>query len=395
MQARQLANLQRRFTRLGIQANKTTAEMNALKNEIYDTARAPDIRVDPSQITSAIEEIVEKTGNLDFARANIRNIALALQATGAEGTAIGGIMAELEKMDIKDPRKVLEAIDTLNVQGKEGAFTLQNLAALGPRVITAYASAVKGGRDGADTLKEMGAALQVIRMGTGSSEQAATAFERLLAELQNVEKLKKLEAEGIQVFDPKQPGAEIMRPINEILLEILEKTKGRRTLLGQIFGDESIRSFNALSIERIQKFMKAHGSGATTMRDSARAANDAAGALQNLYTSWQKFADTTLTDPINDLADTLNYLGEGGLGKDAYELVHNTDATTLAKKIGGLLAYTSRAINPGAALGSSIGQQVGGEVKISVSDDRVRVKQVRQTGNVPIEANTGPMLVGG
>ncbi len=226
MQARQLANLQRRFTRLGIQANKTTAEMNALKNEIYDTARAPDIRVDPSQITSAIEEIVEKTGNLDFARANIRNIALALQATGAEGTAIGGIMAELEKMDIKDPRKVLEAIDTLNVQGKEGAFTLQNLAALGPRVITAYASAVKGGRDGADTLKEMGAALQVIRMGTGSSEQAATAFERLLAELQNVEKLKKLEAEGIQVFDPKQPGAEIMRPINEILLEILEKTKG-------------------------------------------------------------------------------------------------------------------------------------------------------------------------
>ena len=39
-------------------------------------------------------------------------------------------------MDIKAPEEVLKAIDVLNVQGKSGAFTLQNLAALGPRVIT-------------------------------------------------------------------------------------------------------------------------------------------------------------------------------------------------------------------------------------------------------------------
>lgn len=307
--ARMVIALEERFARLGIQANKSAEDMDALKREIYATAQAANVRVDPGEITSAIEAIVEKTGDLDFARENIRNIGLTIQATGAQGAAVGELVAELQKMGaFKGPQQVLEALDTMNVQGKEGAFTLQNLAALGPRVITAYASATKGARDGATLLKEMGAALQVIRMGTGSSEQAATSFERLLAELQNVDKLKQLKANGIQVFDPKQPGAEVMRPINELLLEIMEKTQGRKTLLGQVFGDESIRAFNALTPERIERFMAAQGDGSTTMRDAARAARTASGALTNLYTAWKRFADSNLSGPIQSAADALNSL---------------------------------------------------------------------------------------
>lgn len=308
---RQVVALETRFTRLGIQAGKSVGEMEALKRLIYETSQAPDIRVDPGEITGAIEAIVEKTGDLAFAQENIRNIGIALQATGANGQAVGDLLAEFQKMDIKGADKVLRAIDTLTVQGKEGAFTLQNLAALGPRVVTAYASATKGARDGALVLKEMGAALQVIRMGTGSSEQAATAFERLLAELQDPAKIKLLASGGIQVFDPKQPGAEVLRPINEILLDILAKTKGRRTILGQLFGDESIRAFNALSPERVAQFMKVQGDGATTMGDAARAARTASAALQNLSTAWQKFADSELSGPIQGLADGLNSLEAG------------------------------------------------------------------------------------
>ncbi|MDQ7010915.1 MAG: hypothetical protein Q9M29_03755, partial [Mariprofundaceae bacterium] len=310
---KQVMDMQRRFTRLGIQANQPIEKMDALKNRIWEVAQAPDIRIDPDQITSAITEIVEKTGDLDFAEQNIRNIGLALQATGADGSAIGGIMAEFRKMGIKAPQDVLKAIDTLNVQGKEGAFTLQNLAALGPRVFSAYNSVVKGSRDGIRVIREMGAVLQVIRMGTGSSEQAATVFERLIAETTNIDKLKKLNAAGIQVFDPRQPGAEAMRPLNEILLEILDKSKGRRTVLGQIFGDEAIRAFNALNVERMQKFMRIQGDGLATMHDSARAARDATAAMQALYTAWKRFADKKLTGPIQSMADTLNELGSNNV----------------------------------------------------------------------------------
>jgi hypothetical protein len=157
----------------------------------------------------------------------------------------------------------------------------------------------------------MGAALQVIRMGTGSAEQAATAFERILAELQDTQKLKMLQAGGIQVFDPHQPGAEVLRPINEILLDILRRTGGRRTLLGQVFGDESIRAFNALTPQRMTDFMSAQGDGATTMRDSARAAADAAGTIANLSTAWRQFADSNLVEPIQAAADALNSIEPG------------------------------------------------------------------------------------
>lgn len=310
---RYLATLERRFTRLGIQSNKTASQMEALKKEIFDIARAKDIQSDPAEITAAIEAIVEKTGDLDFAAQNIRNIGLAIQATGAEGRAIGEILAEFQKMKIRNPDEILRAIDTLNVQGKEGAFTLENLAALGPRVITAYSSSVKGARSGTEVLREMGAALQAIRMGTGSSEQAATAFEALLRSLSDPQKLKQLKKLKIQVFDPDEmkKGNEVLRPINQLMLEILEKTKGRKTILGQVFDAEAVRAFNALSPEDMARFMAATGDGTTTMNDSARAAKDFAGAMQALSTSWKKFADGNLTKHIQSLATWLNSLEPG------------------------------------------------------------------------------------
>lgn len=317
--AKMVMALEMRFTRLGIQANASAEQVAKLKREIYEAAQAPDVRIDPGEITSAVEAIIEKTGDLKFAEANIRNIGLAIQATGAGGQDIGEILAEFQKMDIKSPDKVLEVLDLLNVQGKEGAFTLQNLAALGPRVITAYTST---GRGGAEALREMGAALQVIRMGTGSSEMAATAFEAVLRTLADPKKIKDLERlAGISVFDAKKlkEGQRVLRPINELMTEIIQKTKGDKVKLGTIFDAEAVRAFNQASgefqrtgkLESLEKFMAVHADGTATMQDSGRAAQTASAALTNVYTAWGKFADAELTGPIQSLADMLNGLEPG------------------------------------------------------------------------------------
>jgi len=319
---RQVVGLQRRFTRLGIQANKATGEMESLKQQIFDIAQAPDIKVDPSEITSAIEAIVEKTGDLDFARDNIKNIGAVIQATGAAGASVGEILAEFQKMDIKDPSQVLRAIDILNVQGKEGAFTLANLAALGPRVVTAYTSM---GRTGVPALREMGAALQLIRMGTGNSEQAATSFEAVMRTLGDRAKVVKLQASGIQVFDLDQlkQGKEVLRPINELMLEIIQKTGGKKTQLSQIFDAEAMRAFNAASsefqrtgnLETLKKFMNVQADGTTTLNDSARAAHDAAGGIELMSTAWEKFTNDKLLQPVKDLNAALSSLESGTLQK--------------------------------------------------------------------------------
>ncbi|MEX0732839.1 MAG: phage tail tape measure protein [Aquisalimonadaceae bacterium] len=358
-QLRALTQLETRFTRLGIQANRTDEEMDALRRQIFETARAAEIRVDPGEITSAVEAIVEKTGDLEFAQENLRNIGLAISATGAAGANIGDILAEFQKMDIRVPEEVLRSLDTLNEQGKAGAFTLQNLAALGPRVVTAYTAL---GREGPQAIREMGAALQVIRQGTGTSEQAATAFEALLRTLQQADKVKVLERGGITIFDPDEleRGRQVLRPINEIMVDIIQAADGRATVLSQVFDAEALRAFNAAlgeynrtgGVESLQRFLDVQGDGAATTRDSARAADTAAQAMQNLSTAWQQFADANLTNHIQSAADALNSL----------------DPETVDRwlKIGGILAgglgaaYAARSVGRLVGDLSSMGRRAAG-----------------------------------
>ena len=314
--ARFLIGLEERFTMLGIQADVPAEKIEALKKQIFDISRTPTIRIDPSELTAAVEDIIEKTGDLKFAEDNLENFAVAISATGGKtGSAIGQISAEFQKMGITSKKDVAEALDILTVQGKAGAFTLQNLAQLGSRVVTSYTAM---GRTGVPAIREMGAALQVIRQGTGSSEMAATAFEALLRTLGDAPKLKLLQQGGIKVFDEEalKKGKEVLRPLPLLMEEIIRKTNGKKTLLSQIFDAEAIRAFNAASTEYqrtggfkgLESFQNVKADGTVILADSARAAKDAGRSLQNLYTAWQQFADSNLTGPLQTAADALNSL---------------------------------------------------------------------------------------
>ncbi len=313
---RTVAQSGRRLTRLGIAAEQSDESIQKLKDDIAEVASSPDIRVDASQIIGAQENILEMTGDFDFARDQIRNIGLALQATGADAQAVGGLFAEFQKAGIKSPEKVLEAIDTLNVQGKQGAFTLAEFARLGPRLFAAYAAV---GRSGQLASREIGATVQVIRGATGSSEQATTSFEALLRVFSDMKKIRGLRRAGIQVFDVEElkQGREVLRPINEIMADIVRKTQGKATLIQKLVGDaEATRAFGNLikefnetgDVTSLQKFMQVMADGSTTLHDSQRAANDAAAAMSNLYNVLGNLADDTLTAPINFAADELNAL---------------------------------------------------------------------------------------
>ena len=319
MTIRNVGNAQERLERLGIQAGFSSDKMKALKKDIYAAALDGDVRVDPKEILAGVESIVEKTGNLEFAEQNLRNIGVAMQATGATGINIGELFGEFEKMGIKGPQKVAEALDILNVQGKSGAFTLQNLAALGPRVITAYTAT---GREGTTALREMGAALQMIRMGTGSSEMAATAFEATLRTLTDPKKIKQLEEMGLTLFDPEAAaqGKRVMRPINELMAEIVEITAGDKVEMGQIFDAEAVRAFNQAAgefqrtgkLEKLDEFYNVQATGQTTLEDSQRAAKNFNASISMIAASWERFAEKKLTGPIESMAKLIDMLGSDG-----------------------------------------------------------------------------------
>ena len=332
MAVRGSANLQERLVRLGITADASDEAVRDLHQRILDVANSPDIRADPSQILTAVESIMEKTGDLKFAEANIRNIGLAMQSAGAEGGAIGDIFAEFQKQGMSS-KEALASVDTLIAQGKAGAFTLKDLASLGPRVVTAYTAL---GRRGPQAMKEMGAVLQLIRMGTGSSEQAATSWEAMLRTFSDKKKVAFLKKQGINLFD-KQGN---LRAVNELMVEILRAAKNKATNLSDVFDAEAIRAFNAIlgelkrtgGAETLNELMRITGDGTTVQKDSARAARTANAAWQSLQTTWTKFADTNLAGPIEKVTAALDSIEPGKL-----EQVLNT-AGKAALAMGGVVA---------------------------------------------------------
>lgn len=309
----QVAQLDERFTRLGINADKSREEMDKLKLSIFETASQKDIRVDPTQILAAVEQIVEKTGDLEYAKDSLKTLGYVIQATGSQGAHVGALVAEFQKLGIEGERGVLMAMDTLVTQGKAGAFTLQNLSTQGEKAVSAYAAM---GYRGQEAVQAMGALLQISRMGTGSAEQATTAYENLLGNI--IKKRKELQAHGIKVLDPEQlkQGVEQFRPMTDIIKELIAATKGRATILTEVFDQEAYRALTKVAAEfkdtkafdTLDKFNNIKGDGAQLIGDSARAAGTFTAAMTQLNTEWSKFADANLTEPVRDLADLLNSL---------------------------------------------------------------------------------------
>lgn len=315
---RQVGNLEERFVRLGIQANKSQAEINALKKQIFDTALSDGVRVDAGEITAAVETIVEKTGDLDLARENLRNIALAVQASGAAGQDIGAMVANMwDKYSIRDSEEVLRQLDRFVEQGKFASFALKDQATQSERLMAAYAGV---GRSGAAAASEQGAIIQMFRKGTGSAEQAVTAFERTLAELRS--KSEDVEDIGVDVWDPEAlaEGRREMRAVTDVLKDLITATEGDVKKLGEIFGDESIRGINVLASEfnrtgefkQLDDLLKTGGTGDALAKDAERASRTFNQALGALSTAWERFADNKLSKPVDLLASAINNLGAEG-----------------------------------------------------------------------------------
>ena len=335
------SQLDRRISRIAIAADISREKSKDLYEEIQRVSNLKGIRIDPSEATAAIEEILTKTGDLDYAMANLPNIATVIQATGAGGTEVGGIFTEFKKLAIESNDVAMRAIDTLNLQGKQGAFTLGNMAKEGPKIFAAYAAT---GRQGADAVTELGAALQIIRQGVGSDTEAVTAFESLIRDITRPDTVKSLKQLGnIDVFDPEQlkQGKEVMRSLPVLMEEIVTKSKGLSTNLAALnMTDEAKRALKPVIAEFVQsgdikafdEFLKVAGDGTTTMNDAAVASADFAASIQLISNSWSQFSNQQLAAPIAELADAIN-----SLDPDAVQNWLET-GKNIALVVGGLVA---------------------------------------------------------
>ncbi len=306
--ARDLISLDSRLTRIGLTADASAEQIAKLKQEVFDAATDSKIKIDTTGITEALDVVMTKTGDIRYVEDNIRNIAVAMQATGESGEAIGSVFSEFQKYGYS-AGQITKLMDDMVKQGDQGAFTFGKFAQLGSTVISAYAPIGTA----PENLKKANAAMQILMAGTKNENIAATALESTMAELSDPAKQQKLRSIGVSVRDSKGN----FRDFNDIMKDVLDATKkfggGNTDFLGNIFGQTSMRAIRAYDAFYEKMFPNLMELGDTTgamEAKSARMAGTLAANLQQVKTSFLAFADSNLTKPLEQLSNALNYLAE-------------------------------------------------------------------------------------
>jgi len=312
---KQVLDFDTRLARLAIQAGLTKKQMFELKDELFEIG---DLTLQaPEELLSGIEQIVEKTGDFKFAIKSVKDMGYVASATNTQMLSIGATASDLnEKFGITNDQ-VLSIFDILASQGKKGSFTLQNMAALFPRLLSAAARFDVKGVEG---LRKFGAFLQIARRGAGSSEQAATAVERTFSDI--ISKWKVIRRlTGFNIFDKKktkEQGRAVVREMDVVLKEIIKRTKGDVTKLQKIFGEESIRAITPMAqsfqkfgdFREFDKFVRMGGDGAAIMKDFSFWSDQSAAKIRDFTTALSKFTNQNLAKPIELLTEALDYLNK-------------------------------------------------------------------------------------
>ena len=303
---KEIIELDNRLTRIGLTADASAEQVASLKQKVFEAASDSSIKIDTTSINDALDVVMTKTGDLKYAEDNIRNIAIAIQATGEQGASIGSVFAEFQKFGYS-AEQITQLMDDMVKQGDQGAFTFGEFAKAGSAVISAYSPIGTAPED----IKKANAAMQIIMKGTKSAEIAVTALGSAMSELSSPDKQQKLMAIGVRVRDESGK----FRDFNDIMADLLKVSEkvGNTDFLGNIFGQTSMQAIRAYSNFYEDMYPKLMDLGDTTgamENKSATMANTLAANLQQVQTAFVRFADAKLTEPLEKLTNLLNKLAE-------------------------------------------------------------------------------------
>lgn len=330
---REFAQVDRRITRMGIAAEKSRTEMANMFNGIQEASIK--FRVDDSELVGAVEKVGTVTGDIDFGFKNKDVMGASIAASGSSGESIGALFAGFTKFQLETQQQTLEAMDTLNLLGKEGAFELKDIAEKGVTAFSMYSAA---GGTGVKGIKDVGVMFEAAIDAMGSRDTAATAVENFIRDIQNPKVMKALKNNGIPVFDKVGK----IRPLPTLLEEISKKSgsKGAEQQSGRLtnagFNQDSVLLISSASsqkgAENLKRYQTVVGDGKSIMQDAAYAAQDFTSAMQSLHTTWGKFTNNQLAKPVQELADALNSVDQDTV-QNWLEIGKNVTLT-----VGGLLA---------------------------------------------------------
>ncbi|AZQ10118.1 phage tail tape measure protein [Shewanella khirikhana] len=299
---RGIANFEAQMTRIGTNAKIADDDIAALSQSIRNLSVQSDVRLDASQLATGVDVLLEKTGDFKFVQENLENMGFFMQAFGADAASTARLFAQFRAKGVTDAEAVMKSIDDLYSQFAVGSVNVKDLASISEQLFTIY-----GGK-GPDAIRQMGALVQMFAKTRGSASEALTSIEGVFAVFDDPEKVKFLEQQGIQVF---KAGTQELRAPVELLLDIVKAAGDSSSKLKQVFSDQvSVQGLKSLFGEEYKNLAKEM----TKQTDDFGATQEAAaknaatfnGAITSLNNQFNKFAESRLAQPIQDIADAIN-----------------------------------------------------------------------------------------
>lgn len=169
-------------------ANLTSAEMGKMKNTIRLAAKATH------QMPAAMLGAVDTMAGLGMATADavrlagpVGKLGTAFKVDLTDGAASADAMMRSLGLTVE---QIPKAFDAMAASGNRGAFEIKDMSRHFPALL---AQAKSLGQQGPAAVADISAALQVARMGTGTSDEAATNIASLMRKIHTPETYRKFQ----------------------------------------------------------------------------------------------------------------------------------------------------------------------------------------------------------
>lgn len=360
--------------RIGITADATEEEVSKLSNTMRGLAFGTGQSF--QQVTKGLESLVAGGMDLKEALPAMPAIAKTAQAAGAEVEDMATTTLALNQNLKISTDQMQNAFDILVKGGKAGKFELKDMARYIPSIAPA---AVAVGMKGEEGLMRLVAALQTVRNGTGTTEEAADSMLNIFAKMESEETTKKFSKFGIDLRKEMAKARKEGKDLLEVFIDLSDKAvKGDLSKIPQLFSDmqfargmRALLSYRDLNKKVMDELKQSAGSA---QKDFEKVMNTPAIAMKRMSEASDRLVNSIgfgieelskkfggqsggLTKGINDASTAIEELATKGPGAKLAEVGTDIADANRQNEILQLQAAVDRQIelvNKAKARGSEI-----------------------------------------
>ena len=399
------AAFDRKMTDIGVTADATKEQISGAARAVREISQASAMPLD--QTVEGLDSLVAAGRDLPEAMAFLPSVVRTARAASAEVIDIAK-SADAMGASFKIAGGDMErAFDIADYMGKKGKFELKDQSRYLPSIAPLAATR---GLLGLDGLTRVGAALQVIRINSGTAEEAAASMSDVLGKLDAQETVNHFKKNfGIDLPKELAKGKKAGKNTLDTFIELSRRAiKGDMELTNKIFNDKEARRGLTAMLQHYEEYLglikEASRAAGTVATDHAKKVGDAQAAVDRLSNSAShaaasvgKLLDTmggsTALETFAKLADIdankLERITTAAKGGKPKEVAANAFGDRL-KYLEILTAVLKHSIVPNANPGGASTERASAQGE-RIGDAQRRIAQIRaRYGDGPLPAFVRP-----